>query len=81
MANLDTTIPTSLKAALDAEVTRTGRTPSSVVTAALSEYLGLPGSYAVPGVDLWRLGCGRLRPRKSVSNRSGAWRFRPWYFR
>jgi acetolactate decarboxylase len=42
MANLDTTIPTSLKAALDAEVTRTKRTPSSVVTAALSEYLGLP---------------------------------------
>jgi acetolactate decarboxylase len=42
MANLDTTIPTSLKAALDAEVARTKRTLSSVVTAALSEYLGVP---------------------------------------
>jgi acetolactate decarboxylase len=42
MANLDTTIPTSVKAALDAEVTRTKRTPSSVVTAALSQYLGMP---------------------------------------
>ncbi len=42
MANLDTTIPTSLKAALDAEVTRTKGTPSSVVTAALSQYLGVP---------------------------------------
>src|ERR1700752_5428906 len=41
MANLDTNIPTSLKAALDAEVARTKRTPSSVVTAALSEYLGV----------------------------------------
>jgi acetolactate decarboxylase len=42
MANLDTTIPTSLKAALDAEVTRTKGTPSSVVTAALSQYLAVP---------------------------------------
>ena len=42
MANLETTIPTSLKAALDAEVTRIKRTPSSVVTAALSQYLGMP---------------------------------------
>src|ERR1700752_7850 len=41
MANLDTDIPTSLKAALDAEVARTKLTPSSVVTAALSEYLGV----------------------------------------
>ena len=42
MANLDTTIPTSLRAALDAEVARTKETPSSIVTAALSQYLGLP---------------------------------------
>jgi len=42
MANLDTTIPTSLKVALDAEVTRIGATPSSVVTAALSQYLAMP---------------------------------------
>jgi acetolactate decarboxylase len=42
MANLDATIPNSLKAALDAEVARTKRSPSSVVTAALSEYLGVP---------------------------------------
>jgi acetolactate decarboxylase len=42
MANLDSTIPTSLKAALDAEVTRTKRTVSSVVTAALSQYLAMP---------------------------------------
>ena len=39
MADLDTTIPASLKAALDAEVSRTKRTVSSVVTAALSQYL------------------------------------------
>lgn len=42
MANLETTIPESLKTALDAEVARTRRAPSSVVSAALSEYLGLP---------------------------------------
>ncbi len=42
MAKLDTTIPTSLMAALDAEVTRTKGTPSSVVTAALSHYLAIP---------------------------------------
>jgi acetolactate decarboxylase len=39
MADLDATIPASLKAALDAEVTRTKRTLSSTVTAALSQYL------------------------------------------
>ena len=42
MINLDTKIPTSLKTALDAEVRRTKATPSSVVTAALSQYLGVP---------------------------------------
>jgi acetolactate decarboxylase len=42
MANLDITIPTSLKIALDAEVTRIRATPSSVVTAALSQYLAMP---------------------------------------
>jgi len=42
MANLDMTIPASLKTALDAEVTRTKGTLSSVVTAALSQYLGVP---------------------------------------
>ena len=42
MVNLDTTIPASLKAALDAEAARTKGTPSSVVTAALSQYLGMP---------------------------------------
>jgi acetolactate decarboxylase len=42
MANLETTIPTSLKIALDAEIVRTDKTSSSVVTAALSQYLGVP---------------------------------------
>ena|SRR5712672_1092462 len=42
MANLETTIPTSLKAALEAQVTRTKATPSSVVTAALSQYFAMP---------------------------------------
>src|SRR6266404_2202548 len=42
MANLDMTIPASLKTALAAEVARTKRTPASVVTAALSQYLGVP---------------------------------------
>src|SRR5712664_2561988 len=42
MANLETTIPASLKSALDAEVTRIKGTASSVVTAALSQYLGVP---------------------------------------
>jgi acetolactate decarboxylase len=42
MANLVTTIPASLKTALDAEVTRTKGTISSIVTAALSQYLGVP---------------------------------------
>ena len=41
MANLEISVPTSLKAALDAEVTRTNRLPSSIVTAALSQYLGV----------------------------------------
>jgi hypothetical protein len=42
MANLETIIPTSLKVALDAEVIRLGATSSSVVTAALSQYLAMP---------------------------------------
>jgi acetolactate decarboxylase len=42
MANLDTAIPASLKAALDAEAARTKRTVSSVVTAALAQYLERP---------------------------------------
>src|SRR5882762_1890344 len=42
MANLDISIPASLKTVLDAEVTRTKGTPSSVVTAALSQYLAMP---------------------------------------
>jgi acetolactate decarboxylase len=42
MANLDINIPASLKKVLDGEVTRTKGTPSSVVTAALSQYLGVP---------------------------------------
>jgi acetolactate decarboxylase len=42
MTNLDMAIPESLKTALDAEVRRTKGTPSSVVTAALSQYLGVP---------------------------------------
>jgi len=41
VANLEISVPTSLKAALDAEVTRTNRLPSSIVTAALSQYLGV----------------------------------------
>jgi acetolactate decarboxylase len=42
MANLETIIPTSLKVALDAEIARTNEAPSSIVTAALSQYLGVP---------------------------------------
>jgi acetolactate decarboxylase len=42
MADLDAVIPTSLKAALDAEVGKTKRTISSVVTAALGQYLEKP---------------------------------------
>jgi acetolactate decarboxylase len=42
MTNFDVTIPASLKAALDAEIRRTKGTVSSVVTAALSQYLGVP---------------------------------------
>ncbi|WP_407178649.1 acetolactate decarboxylase [Bradyrhizobium sp. STM 3562] len=42
MANLETSIPASLRAALDEEAARSGRTAASVITAALSEYLGLP---------------------------------------
>lgn len=42
MPDLDIALPASLKAALDAEASRTGRTPSSVVAAALSQYLGVP---------------------------------------
>src|ERR1700688_1970486 len=42
MANLDISIPAPLKTVLDAEVTRTKGTLSSVVTAALSQYLGVP---------------------------------------
>jgi acetolactate decarboxylase len=42
MANLETTIPTSLKVALEAEIARTNETASSVVIVALSQYLGVP---------------------------------------
>jgi acetolactate decarboxylase len=42
MADLDTAIPMSLKTALDAEVARTKRSLSSVVTAALAQYLEKP---------------------------------------
>ena len=41
MDDLNTAIPTSLKAALDTEVERTKPTLSSIVTAALSQYLDL----------------------------------------
>ncbi|HWA79079.1 MAG TPA: acetolactate decarboxylase [Acetobacteraceae bacterium] len=41
MANLDITIPRSLVAALNAEAERTKRAVSSVITAALSQYLGI----------------------------------------
>jgi acetolactate decarboxylase len=42
MANVDAVVPASLKAELDAEVARTKRTVSSVVTAALAQYLEKP---------------------------------------
>jgi acetolactate decarboxylase len=42
MADLHTSIPTSLKAALEDEVRRTKGTISSVVSAALSQYLAMP---------------------------------------
>src|SRR6201993_987979 len=42
MTSFDVTIPASLKAALDAEIRRTKGAVSSVVTAALSQYLGVP---------------------------------------
>ena len=42
MANLDAAIPASLKAALYAEAARTKRTVSSIVTAALGQYLEKP---------------------------------------
>src|ERR1700739_4793837 len=42
MANLDAAIPASLKAALDTEAARTKRTVSSIVTAALGQYLERP---------------------------------------
>jgi acetolactate decarboxylase len=41
MANLNIALPASLNAALGAEVARTNGTASSVVTAALSQYLGV----------------------------------------
>jgi acetolactate decarboxylase len=42
MPDLYTVVPASLSSALHAEVRRTGETTSSVVTAALAEYLGTP---------------------------------------
>ena len=39
---VEATIPASLKTALDSEVRRTNQTLSSVVVAALSQYLGVP---------------------------------------
>jgi acetolactate decarboxylase len=42
MATFSATIPESLKSALDGEILRTKRTSSSIVTAALSQYLGVP---------------------------------------
>jgi acetolactate decarboxylase len=41
MMSFYATIPTSLKSALDDELARTGRTCSSILTAALSQYLGV----------------------------------------
>src|ERR1700745_1799737 len=42
MSQLSADLPASLKAALDHEVARSGRTTSSVVTAALARYLKKP---------------------------------------
>ena len=42
MSNLTADIPTSLKIALDAEVMRIKGSASSIVTAALAQYLGMP---------------------------------------
>jgi acetolactate decarboxylase len=42
MATFSATVPASLKRALDDERQRTRRTYSSIVTAALSQYLGVP---------------------------------------
>ena len=42
MSNLTADIPTSLKIALDEEVARLKGSASSVVTAALAQYLGMP---------------------------------------
>jgi acetolactate decarboxylase len=42
MPNLNTVVPASLVSALHAEAMRTGETASSVVTAALAQYLGTP---------------------------------------
>jgi len=42
MSNLTADIPTSLKIALDAEVARIKGSASSIVTAALAQYLGMP---------------------------------------
>jgi acetolactate decarboxylase len=42
MPSLTANIPTSLKAALDADVARTKGSTSSVITAALAQYLGTP---------------------------------------
>ena len=41
MANLESDIPASLKAALENEVRRTGKSSSSLVSAALAQYLGV----------------------------------------
>jgi acetolactate decarboxylase len=42
MPSVTADIPTSLKAALDAEVARIKGSASSVITAALAQYLGTP---------------------------------------
>jgi acetolactate decarboxylase len=42
MPDLNTVVPASLVSALHAEATRTGATASTVVTAALAQYLGTP---------------------------------------
>ncbi|TMD83378.1 MAG: acetolactate decarboxylase, partial [Chloroflexi bacterium] len=42
MAELTADIPSSLKSALDREVARIKGTRSSVITAALADYLGMP---------------------------------------
>jgi len=80
MPELKVDIPSSVKMALDSEVARTRGSPSSVVIAALAEYLRT-SIHTLPGIDFGSVGRGHQFRSDHCPGPPGSWRFRPWHIR